>query len=229
MHDLSVNRKQADLASEIDGSHRWWQKLKHLRRSSVWKTSSSRTRMPRQWRTSLIRHQESKSSRWFFAKQCTDCTGDSGFVNAVPGTPYPLPDGAATFTFPPISESLVLRKLLRLRPIMATADSLFCNRFLQRCALFLASSITFLFSLSLSTSSFPNAWKLCKGHPSVQTPRQPVRSVQLPANITLSSDRETDGWHPELPSRTFHYIQQVNLKFVQNITCNQTFKKKINW
>ena len=171
----------------------------------------SRTRMPRQRRTSLIRHQESKSSRWFFAKQCTDRTGDSGFVNAVPGTPYPLSDGSATFTFPPISESLVLRKLLRLRPIKATADSLFCNRFLQKCAPFLASSITFVFSLSLPTSSFPSAWKLCKGHPSVQTPRQPVRSVQLPANITLSSDREIDGRHPKLPSLTFHYIQQVNL------------------
>ena len=77
--------------------------------------------------------------------------GDSGFANAAPGAPYPLPDGAATFTFPPISESLVLRKLLRLRPSKATANSLFCNRFLQKCAPFLATSITFL----SSTSPYP--------------------------------------------------------------------------
>ena len=44
----------------------------------------------------------------------------------------------------------------------ASGDSLLCNQLLKNCAPFLASSITYLFNLSLSTSSFPDAWKIAK-------------------------------------------------------------------
>ena len=128
----------------------------------------------------------------FFAKQSTNRpAGDSGFANAAPDAPYPLPDGAATFTFPPISESLVLRKLslLRLRPSKATADSLFCNRFLHKCAPFLGKLNHLSFQPLPINQFFSQRLETCKGHPSVQTPRQPVRSVKLPPLITLTSDR----------------------------------------
>ena len=62
----------------------------------------------------------------------------------------------------PILEELVLRKLLCLKVNKSTGDSVLCNQFLKRCAPFLASSITYLFNLSLSTCSFPRAWKLAK-------------------------------------------------------------------
>ena len=150
-------------ASEIDGSHRWWQKAKALAKISSPKDAIPELACPDSGERASSDTKKANLLADFFAKQCTDRTaGDSGFANAAPGAPYPLPDGAATFTFPPISESLVLRKLLRLRPSKATADSLFCNRFLQKCAPFLATSITFLFNLSLSTSSFPSAWKHAK-------------------------------------------------------------------
>ena len=107
---------------------------------------------------------------------------------------------------PPISESLVLRKLLRLRPSKATADSLFCNRFLQKCAPFLASSITFLFNLSLSTSSFPSAWKHAKviplyKHRGSQSDPSNYRPISLLPAIgkvmdDIQSSRLLDSWHP---------------------------------
>ena len=78
------------------------------------------------------------------------------------GAPYPLLESHPVFTFPPIPEELVLRKLLRLRVHKSTGDSLLCNQFLKRCAPFLASSITYLFNLSLTTCSFPSAWKLAR-------------------------------------------------------------------
>ena len=156
-------QKEVDLASEIDGSHRWWQKAKALAKISSPKDVIPELACPDSGERASSDTKKANLLADFFAKQCTDRpAGDSGFANAAPGAPYPLPDGAATFTFPPISESLVLRKLLRLRPSKATADSLFCNRFLQKCAPFLATSITFLFNLSLSTSSFPSAWKYAK-------------------------------------------------------------------
>ena len=90
----------------------------------------------------------------FFAQQCTD-QGKS--VGIEQGAPYPLLESHPVFTFPPIPEELVLRKLLRLRVHKSTGDSLLCNQFLKRCAPFLASSITYLFNLSLTTCSFPSA------------------------------------------------------------------------
>ena len=156
-------QKEADLASEFDGSHRWWPKAEALAKISSPKDVIPELACPDSGERASSDTKKANLLADFFDKQCTDRpAGDSGFANAAPGAPYPLPDGAATFTFPPISESLVLRKLLRFRPSKVTADSLFCNRFLQKCAPFLASSITFLFNLSLSTSSFPSAWKHAK-------------------------------------------------------------------
>ena len=83
-------------------------------------------------------------------------------VDIEQGAPYPLLESHPVFTLPPIPEELVLRKLLRLRVHKSTGDSLLCNQFLKRCASTLASSITYLFNLSLSTCSFPSAWKLAK-------------------------------------------------------------------
>ena len=156
-------QKEADLASEIGGSHRWSQKAKALAKISSPKDFIPELAFPDSGERASSDTKKANLLADFFAKQCTDRPArDSGSVNAALGAPYPLPDGAATFTFPPTTESVVLRKLLPLRPSKATADSFFCNRFLQKCSPFLARSITFLFNLSLSTSSFPSAWKHAK-------------------------------------------------------------------
>ena len=137
------------------------------------------------------------------AKQCTDWpAGDSGFANAASGDPYPLPDGEVTFTFTPIPVSQILRKLLRLQRSKATADHLIWNQFLQKCAPFLQAQSLFFQPHSINWF-FSQRQETCKVHPSAQTLRQPVRSIQFPANISLTR------WHPELPPLRFHYPNKL--------------------
>ena len=81
------------------------------------------------------------------------------------------------FTFPPIPEELVLRKLLRLRVHKSTGDSLLCNQFLKRCAPFSGQ----LYHLPLQPLPdnllLSERLETCQSHPSLQKPRLPIRSL----------------------------------------------------
>ena len=152
-------QKEDDLVAEIDGSYRWWQKAKWLAKITSPKDTVPDLTCTSSGRQASSSNDKAKLLAEFFAQQCTD-HGKSADVEQ--GAPYPLLESHPVFTFPPIPEELVLRKLLRLKVNKSTGDSLLCNQVPKRCAPFLASSKTYLFNLSLSTCSFPCAWKLAK-------------------------------------------------------------------
>ena len=75
----------------------------------------------------------------------------------VPSAPFPLRNNHATFDFSPVSEERVL--CLRLPANKSTAAVFIKNRTLRERAPFVIASPTYLFNSSLSTCSFPAAWK----------------------------------------------------------------------
>ena len=92
------------------------------------------------------------------------------------GAPFPLLESHPVFTFPPVPEELVLRKL-RLRVHKSTGDSLLCNQLLKRSAPFQAR----LYHLPLQPLPvnllLSERLETCQSHPSLQKPRLPIRSL----------------------------------------------------
>ena len=92
----------------------------------------------------------------FFAQQCTQpnpATSDS------PGAPYPLPEAHATFVFPHIKVKTVIHHLQRLPLYKRSGCEILTHRVLRETASLLGPSITYLYNLSINTSSFPSDWK----------------------------------------------------------------------
>ena len=68
------------------------------------------------------------------------------------GTPLPLHVSHPTFDFPTGNRANRVEEASE-----TTADNILTNRLLKECAPFISSSLTYLFNLSISTSSFPGA------------------------------------------------------------------------
>ncbi len=150
---------------EQRGSHRWWMRVKKLAR-----ISASRPSIP-----DLVQDQTIASTdvakanvlASFFARQSSNPTRQEGHSlsetdNDFPaclGAPFPMRDDHPKFTFPPISESTVLKRLQRLAVVKACGDASITNRILRETAPFISSSLTYLFNLSLSSAKIPTAWK----------------------------------------------------------------------
>ncbi len=150
-------RKQSEMEKQIDGGQYWWRMAKKLacinspkRYVPELEEDGIKATTPLEKANLLSR---------FFAKQCTDSHPNHGNDNGIIGAPYPLQAKKQTFDFPPITEVMVLRRLQRLAANKATADILVTNRLLRECAPLLARSLAYLFNLSVSTSTFPIAWK----------------------------------------------------------------------
>ena len=123
----------------------------------------------------------------FFASQCSG--GETVQNNC--SAPYPLPEDYPSFSFPSISEEVVLRRLQHLPVFKATGDKMITNRVLRETAPFIAPSLTFIFNLSLRTSIFPEHWKtaiVCplykqRGDPSQPTNYRPVSLLHAAGKI----------------------------------------------
>ena len=126
-------RKQNDLAAEIDGSYRWWQKAKRLAKITGPKDTIPDLRCPSTGKHASSNNDKANLLAEFFAQQCTD---QDKSAESDEGAPYPLSENTPSFTFPPIPEELVLRKLLRLQVNKSSGDSLLCHQLLKKCALF---------------------------------------------------------------------------------------------
>lgn len=148
-----VRRTHAKLRDEADGSHRWWRLAKSLAR-----ITNPTVSIPDMSDNGIALSSENDKADLlarFFARQCTDANPQADTC----GAPFPLSPSHPRFEFPPITEQLTLRRLQRLPIHKATADKLITNRMLRECAPFICSSLTYLFNLSLSTSTFPLEWK----------------------------------------------------------------------
>ena len=95
----------------------------------------------------------------FFAYQCSNTSDETV------GCPLPLPRDHSTFEFTPISETTVLAKLLKLPIFKATCCNQITNRFLCNTAAVIASSLTYLFNLSIKSSKFPTKRNTAKVTP----------------------------------------------------------------
>ena len=119
----------------------------------------------------------------FFASQCSK--GETVRNNC--SAPYPFPEDYSSFSFPSISEEVVVRRLQHLPVFKATGDKMITNRVLGETAPFIAASLTFIFNFSLKTSIFPEHWKtgfVCplykqRGDPSQPTNYWPVSCYML--------------------------------------------------
>ena len=76
-----------------------------------------------------------------------------------PGAPYPLPEAHATFAFPHIKVKTVIHHLQRLPLYKRSGCEILTHRVLRETASLLGPSITYLYNLSINTSSFPSDWK----------------------------------------------------------------------
>ena len=75
------------------------------------------------------------------------------------GAPYPLQDEHPSFVFPPIHSHEVLKELQHLSPHKASGCTAISNRVLRETAPVIASSLTHIYNLSLTTATFPSDWK----------------------------------------------------------------------
>ena len=103
----------------------------------------------------------------YFAQQCTAPATDKEWLwiwplsCTLPSSRKPadlqLPSHSAAHGAPPSSPSFTDK---------STADQVMTNRVLRECASSITESVTYLFNLSVSTGTFPSAWK-CDRHPSI--------------------------------------------------------------
>lgn len=146
-------KKSRELQEETDGSHRWWSLAKRLCKISTQKQELADLE-DKGIQVSMDVDKADLLAN-FFASQCSADSEDDALINA----PFPLPEKHPTFQFGPVSEQTVLRHLLQLSPSKSTADNFCSNLILRECAPLISSSLAYLFNLSISTSSFPSAWK----------------------------------------------------------------------
>ena len=94
-----------------------------------------------------------------FAQQCSDpYTTDPDHTPSA-GAPYPLQDEHPSFVFPPIHSHEILKELQHLSPHKASGCTAISNRVLREAAPVIASSLTHIYNLSLTTATFPSDWK----------------------------------------------------------------------
>ncbi len=146
----------AELDQEIDGSRHWWQKAKSAAKISKANASTTIPDLEENNVIATTPTQKSDMLATFFARQCSTPTPDS---NDTAGCPYPRPKDHPTFEFPPISEQIVLRQLLKLSLFKSSGCRIITNRVLKETAPFVASSLTYLYNLSINTEVFPEEWK----------------------------------------------------------------------
>ena len=150
------NKINEKLDEELDGSHRWWRKAKNI--ASIRKAGTC-AGVPSLEENGIIANKPAEKSDMlanFFARQCSTPTPDS---NDAVGCPYPLPKNHPVFEFPPISEHAVLKQLLKLSPFKSSGCRILTNRVLREIAPFIASSLAYLYNLSINSAVFPDEWK----------------------------------------------------------------------
>ena len=150
-----MKQQQDKLSTLADGSSVWWRKAKALARISAPAeqipnlTSNGQTlTQPKEKADALAR---------YFAQQCTAPATDKESDHCP--APFPLQENQPTFNFPAILPRTVHRHLRRLSQNKSTADQVMTNRVLRECASSITESVTYLFNLSVSTGTFPSAWK----------------------------------------------------------------------
>ena len=149
-------RQHDKLEQEIDGSRHWWLRAKRLSRVASPHSGLPALKCPKSGRTVEDAASKANILADFFAQQCTQpnpATSDS------PGAPYPLPEAHATFVFPHIKVKTVIHHLQRLPLYKRSGCEILTHRVLRETASLLGPSITYLYNLSINTSSFPSDWK----------------------------------------------------------------------
>ena len=125
------------------------------------------------------------------------CSNPNEFATLSAGAPFPIPEKQPTFEFRSISESTVLKHLLKLPITKSSACRIITNRVLRETAVFIAASLSYLFNLSLNTQTFPNEWKIARvtpifkqrGKPQNPTNYRPISL--LPAVGKVMEDLQT--------------------------------------
>ena len=138
-------------------SHRWWTKAKRMARI----TSPSAPIPDLSYNDQMASTDIDKANvlALHFAQQCSDpYTTDPDHTPSA-GAPYPLQDEHPSFIFPPIHSHEVLKELQHLSPHKASGCTAISNRVLRETAPVIASSLTHIYNLSLTTATFPSDWK----------------------------------------------------------------------
>ena len=145
------------IREEDFGSHRWWTKAKRMARI----TSPSAPIPELSYNDQMASSDIDKANvlALHFAQQCSDpYTTDPDHTPSA-GAPYPLQDEHPSFIFPPIHSHEVLKELQHLSPHKASGCTAISNRVLRETAPVIASSLTHIYNLSLTTATFPSDWK----------------------------------------------------------------------
>ena len=92
----------------------------------------------------------------FFASQCSDPHSSDTLP---PGAPYPTRSADGTYDLHPVTDREVLNSLSKLSPSKSSGCPLLTNRVLREVAPSISQSLTYIFNLSLQSSTFPQDWK----------------------------------------------------------------------
>ena len=203
-----VSRKRMTWLQRLMVATAGWQKTKRLG-----KITSPKDTVPNLICASSGRQASSSKDKANLLAEffCTAMYTDHGkSADVEQGTPYPLLESHLVFTFPTIPEQLVLRELLRLKVNKSTGDPLHVQSISKKMSTFSGQ----LYHLPVQPLPvnllLPMCLESCQGHPSLQKPRFPIRSIKLPPSITPPSNRKSDGWHPERSPNKFPDDQQIN-------------------
>ena len=124
----------------------------------------------------------------FFASQCSDPHSSDTLP---PGAPYPTRSGDGTYDHHPVTDREVLNSLSKLSPSKSSGCPLLTNRVLREVAPSISQSLTYIFNLSLQSSTFPQDWKTAvvvplykqRGDASAPTNYRPVSLLPAVAKV----------------------------------------------
>ncbi len=145
---VNLGRHLSDRLSMRD-SHRWWAAAKS---ACGLKANVGIPPLQENGRTHVSAHDKAATLNRLFADQCSAPTAS---------TPLPDVSGAVVpaFEFDCISVSEVSAHLQHLNVWKATGLDRVCHRLLKACARGIATPLCHIVNLSLSSGSFPSAWK----------------------------------------------------------------------
>ena len=130
----------------------------------------------------------------FFASQCS-APHSSDTLH--PGAPYPKRSADGTYDLHPVTDREVLNSLSKLSLSKSSGCPLQTNRVLREVAPSISQSLTYIFNISLQSSTFPQDWKNRCRCSSVQAERRCQRTNKLPSGVTFTSSREGPGCNPK--------------------------------
>ena len=181
-----LTKVHSSIVEESTGSSTWWRKVKDLAKI----TTHASVIPDMEDGSTTATSPEAKANLFarFFASQCSDPHSSDTLP---PGAPYPTRSADGTYDLHPVTDREVLNSLSKLSPSKSSGCPLLTNRVLREVAPSISQSLTYIFNLSLHSSTFPQDWKTAvvvplykqRGDASAPTNYRPVSLLPAVAKV----------------------------------------------